>query len=252
MDTEQIIVNVDIYGSQYKLKGHSSVEYMKSIASSIDEIMHKLAKNFPVLDTHKLAVLTAVQISEEVFRLRRENNRLQAEEARLHITEKQLEDEKVKWQQLNEQYELYMKKSEQELEQLKRLHQQQLEEERSSLEARLDQERFQLTEEKEKLKASFNLERKQLEETHAEQLKIVIEKSEQLQASLEEVIKQLKQEHEEALVVLHKQYDEEKRIALVNQKSRFEAEIAKQKSEFDTLTAEKIIYSSNMMKRFNR
>ena len=100
MDTEHIVVNVDIYGSQYKLKGHSNVEYMKSIAAAIDESMHKLAKSFPILDTHRLAVLAAVQITEEAYRLRRENSRLQAEEARLHATEGQLQFEKEKLKEL--------------------------------------------------------------------------------------------------------------------------------------------------------
>jgi cell division protein ZapA (FtsZ GTPase activity inhibitor) len=91
MDAEQTVVTVDIYGVQYKLKGHSNVDYMKRVASSIDESMKKLAKGYPRLDMPKLAVLSAVQITEEVFRLRRDNTRLQEEEAKLQMTRQQLQ-----------------------------------------------------------------------------------------------------------------------------------------------------------------
>ena len=91
MDADQTVVTVDIYGVQYKLKGHSNVEYIKKVAAAIDESMKKLAKGYPRLDMPKLAVLSAVQIMEEVYRLRRDNTRLLEEEARLNLMIRELE-----------------------------------------------------------------------------------------------------------------------------------------------------------------
>ncbi|MBW7461220.1 cell division protein ZapA, partial [Paenibacillus sepulcri] len=79
---ERARVTVDIYGNQFKFTGHTNPEYIKRIAALVDENMHKLAKGYPRLDLPKIAVLVAVHMAEDVFRLSRENERMQEIEAR--------------------------------------------------------------------------------------------------------------------------------------------------------------------------
>jgi cell division protein ZapA (FtsZ GTPase activity inhibitor) len=63
-------INVDIYGMQYKLAGHSSSTHMRRVAEHVDEHMHKIGKGFPKLDTPRLAVLAAVNIADGFLKLK--------------------------------------------------------------------------------------------------------------------------------------------------------------------------------------
>ena len=74
-------VTVDIYGHQYKLTGHSSMDYIRRVAALVDENMHKLAKGYPRLDVPKLAVLAALHMAEDVFRLRQDSDLLKEEQS---------------------------------------------------------------------------------------------------------------------------------------------------------------------------
>ncbi|WP_081795698.1 cell division protein ZapA [Paenibacillus darwinianus] len=92
MDAERTRVTVDIYGHQYRLTGHTNVDYMKRVAALVDENMHKLAKGYPRLDMPRIAVLSAVHMADEVFRLRRENERLLEEEAKRKLVSAELDE----------------------------------------------------------------------------------------------------------------------------------------------------------------
>ena len=64
---DRISVNVDIYGTSYKIVG-SNETYMKQIAKRVDEQMRSISKAYSHLDTPRLAVLTAVRMTEEAAR----------------------------------------------------------------------------------------------------------------------------------------------------------------------------------------
>jgi cell division protein ZapA len=69
-------LTVDIFGQQYRLSGKASVNHMRMVAGYVDDKMHEIAKGNHRLDTAKIAVLTAVNIADEYFRLRQEYEEL--------------------------------------------------------------------------------------------------------------------------------------------------------------------------------
>ncbi|MDI3540468.1 Cell division protein ZapA [Koleobacter methoxysyntrophicus] len=65
-------VKVTINGEEYYMKGSVSPEYMKKIADYVDKKMTKLSESNPYLSFSKIAVLAALNITDELFKLREE------------------------------------------------------------------------------------------------------------------------------------------------------------------------------------
>ncbi|MHB8173065.1 MAG: cell division protein ZapA [Nitrospirota bacterium] len=63
---------VEIFGTFYTIKGEEDPEYVLSIARYVDEKMRSLQKKSPAtVSAQKIAILTAVNIADELFKLRR-------------------------------------------------------------------------------------------------------------------------------------------------------------------------------------
>ncbi len=60
-------VEANIYGSDYTIAGDASEEYIRSITLYVDARMRELAKVFPQAPPLKLAVLAAINITDEMF-----------------------------------------------------------------------------------------------------------------------------------------------------------------------------------------
>ncbi len=73
---------VTIYGKQYTIISEESPEYVKDVASYVDEKMHEMKRRNPYLDTIRLAVLTSVNIADEYMKLLNEYERLLRERER--------------------------------------------------------------------------------------------------------------------------------------------------------------------------
>jgi cell division protein ZapA len=69
-------IRVDIYGTEYQLRGKASVEHMRLVAGLVDDKMREIADGNPRLDLNRLAVLAAVNIADEYMRLRQEYEEL--------------------------------------------------------------------------------------------------------------------------------------------------------------------------------
>lgn len=65
-------LTVDIYGQQYRLSGKASTNHLRMVAGYVDDKMNEIGQGNHRLDTAKIAVLTAVNIADEYFRLRQE------------------------------------------------------------------------------------------------------------------------------------------------------------------------------------
>lgn len=59
---------VEIFGRRFELRAAESSEHLQRLASYVDKRMHELAEVSPHVDTAKLAVLTALNIADELFR----------------------------------------------------------------------------------------------------------------------------------------------------------------------------------------
>jgi len=69
-------VTVEIFGHEYKIKGDADPEYMAEIARYVDGKMKEVAKGAPVGSLAKIGILAALNIAEELFRMREEKTRV--------------------------------------------------------------------------------------------------------------------------------------------------------------------------------
>ena len=65
-------VKVNINGEDYYIKGTVPEEYIKRVVKYVDKKMYELESKHPNLSRSKLAVLTAINITDELFKLRQE------------------------------------------------------------------------------------------------------------------------------------------------------------------------------------
>ena len=69
-------VTVQIAGARYALKTDEDERWVKSVAALVDERFRDIQKKARTPDTQAVAVLTALQIAEELFRERRDTSEL--------------------------------------------------------------------------------------------------------------------------------------------------------------------------------
>lgn len=81
---EKTRLTVSIYGKNYTIVGDESSEYIRTLAGYVEEKMHQIAQGNARLDTGRLAILSAINIADDYFRLRQKVEEL----------EKQLEKDK--------------------------------------------------------------------------------------------------------------------------------------------------------------
>ena len=74
MSTQKIRVN--IFGSEYVLKASENQEYISNIAKFVDEKMRLIDKTSTIKSKSKVAILTALNIAEELFQEREYRDRL--------------------------------------------------------------------------------------------------------------------------------------------------------------------------------
>ncbi|KAA3616060.1 MAG: cell division protein ZapA [Calditrichaeota bacterium] len=72
-------ITVQIYGSEYSIKGDSDVEYMQEIATYIDRKMKDIQQNTSTKPALKVAILAALNIVDELFRERELNAKAMTE-----------------------------------------------------------------------------------------------------------------------------------------------------------------------------
>ena len=69
-------VAVQIAGVRYALKTDEDERWVKSVAALVDERFREIQKKARTPDTQAVAMLTALQIAEELFRERRDTSEL--------------------------------------------------------------------------------------------------------------------------------------------------------------------------------
>jgi cell division protein ZapA len=78
---------VKIYGEAYPLRTGEDEAYATEVARYVDEKMHEVAASGKVVSTTKIAVLAALNIADELFRLRRGGDGPAAEQRILKLAE---------------------------------------------------------------------------------------------------------------------------------------------------------------------
>ena len=59
------LVQVEIYGQSYSLRGEGEVSYMQGLASYVDSKMREVADATATVDSLKVAILAALNIADE-------------------------------------------------------------------------------------------------------------------------------------------------------------------------------------------
>ena len=71
-----VSVRVTILGEEHLIKGDAPVEYIKKLANYVDAHLRNIHNNNPTLPRRKAAILAALNIADELERLRKEHNEL--------------------------------------------------------------------------------------------------------------------------------------------------------------------------------
>ncbi len=82
-------VKVQIFGQTYTIHGELEAAYVQKLATFVDEKMHAISDATATVDTHKIAVLAALSIADQLHSTQRdlsEHNELLREQAERCIT----------------------------------------------------------------------------------------------------------------------------------------------------------------------
>jgi len=68
--TEPGSTTVEIFGREYKIRGVANSDYIKTVARYVDEKMKEVSQSSALPSQDRLAVLTALNIADELFQQR--------------------------------------------------------------------------------------------------------------------------------------------------------------------------------------
>lgn len=68
-------IKVEIFGAEYRIKGEANAEYVRRVAAYVDGKMQQLAQASSTGSVSKLAILTAINIADELFREREDREK---------------------------------------------------------------------------------------------------------------------------------------------------------------------------------
>jgi cell division protein ZapA len=67
---DEAVISVEIHGQRYPIRSGLDQEYVARLAQYVDEKMRAAADSTPTGDSLRLAVLTALNVADELFRCR--------------------------------------------------------------------------------------------------------------------------------------------------------------------------------------
>lgn len=70
MSDDYNILKVNIYGTEYPIKGSADIEYIKKVAQYVDSKMREVNKNISIDSSLKVSILAALNITDELFRVK--------------------------------------------------------------------------------------------------------------------------------------------------------------------------------------
>jgi cell division protein ZapA len=69
-------VRVTILGEEYSIRSDASPAHTRDVAEYVDRTIRQVLSAGTIVETHKVAILAALQITDELFRLRAEGREL--------------------------------------------------------------------------------------------------------------------------------------------------------------------------------
>ena len=78
MADKPALVHVEIFGQTYALKAGGEPGYVERLAAHVDKEMREISRMGGAVDSVRIAVLAALNIADEAFRLQNEADKVQA------------------------------------------------------------------------------------------------------------------------------------------------------------------------------
>ncbi|MFQ5706172.1 MAG: cell division protein ZapA [bacterium] len=80
MNQDNNVLKINIYGTEYPIKGDAETnrEYIQKVAEYVDQKMREIDQNTQSKSSLKVAILAALNITDELFREREEKDLLNA------------------------------------------------------------------------------------------------------------------------------------------------------------------------------
>jgi cell division protein ZapA len=69
-------VRVTILGDEYTIRSDASPAHTREVAEYVDRVIRQVMSAGTIVETHKVAILAALQITDELFRARAEGREL--------------------------------------------------------------------------------------------------------------------------------------------------------------------------------
>ena len=70
MSDRRSVVRVTIVGEEYSIRSDASPEHTRAVAQYVDHAIRKVMNSANVVESHKAAILAALQITDELFKAR--------------------------------------------------------------------------------------------------------------------------------------------------------------------------------------
>ncbi len=77
--TEKSTEKVEIFGQEYKIKGVGNPQYIHKIAGYVDRKMREIAHSSGIMSQSRIAILAALNITDELCQEREEREKIEAE-----------------------------------------------------------------------------------------------------------------------------------------------------------------------------
>ena len=71
------VLKVRIYGAEYTVRSNADANYIKAVADYLDQKMREVDQNIRVDSSLKVSVLASLNIADELFKERADNEKLQ-------------------------------------------------------------------------------------------------------------------------------------------------------------------------------
>ena len=76
MDAKNV-VQVQIFGHSYTIRGEADQDYITSVAAYVDRKMREITEKLPVASLSKVAILASLNIADELFKERAKQDQQQ-------------------------------------------------------------------------------------------------------------------------------------------------------------------------------
>ena len=76
MSGKKNVVRVSIVGEEYSIRSDSSPEHTQAVAAYVDQAIRSIKGTSLPVETHKVAILAALQLTDELFRARADADEL--------------------------------------------------------------------------------------------------------------------------------------------------------------------------------